>query len=163
MSSDESVSEPTRASRVVKKTCVPPSSAAAAYESNGPLPPAGPVEISVVTVPARRYTSRESSVSAALSRSSVWKTTDCPASTAAPKLTGKAPLPPIGPVETSVVAPPVRSYTSNDESVSELTSGSAVRMYDRFQSLGPPTSSALWPPLPPSGPIDSSDSFVCCA
>ena len=102
-------------------------------------------------------------MSAAVSCSSVWKTTACPASTAAPKFTGKAPLPPVGPVETSVVPPPVRSYTSSDESVSELTSGSAVRMNDRFPTLRAPTSSALWAPLPPSGPIDSSDSFVCCA
>ena len=84
---------------------------------------------------ARRYTSREPSVSAAASCSSVWKTTACPASTAAPKFTGKAPLPPVGPVETSVVPLPVRSYTSSDESLSELTSGSAVRMNDRFPTL----------------------------
>ena len=30
---------------------------------------------------------------------------------------------------------PVRSYTSSDESLSELTSGSAVRMNDRFPTL----------------------------
>ena len=34
-----------------------------------------------------------------------------------------------------MVPPPVRSYTSSDESLSELTSGSAVRMNDRFPTF----------------------------
>ena len=47
--------------------------------------------------------------------------------------------------------------------MSAATSGSAVRMNVRSPAVATPTRSAFWPVLPPSGPVDSSESFVCWA
>ena len=74
-----------------------------------PFPPLGPIEWMVVVPPERSYTSCESSVSAATSDSSVLKKTCEPSTEAASKVAGRLPLPPFGPVDTSVVVPPERS------------------------------------------------------
>ena len=58
------------------------------------------------------YTSNAVSVSALTSDSAVTKKTRVPSADAPAKNASKAPLPPVGPVETSVVCPPERSYTS---------------------------------------------------
>ena len=89
---------------LVPSSLMPPSSA-----PNGPLPPAEPVDTSVVLPPVRSYTSNVLSVSLPTIAPRVMKKTCEPSVEAAAKKASKAPLAPApGPVETSVVAPPSR-------------------------------------------------------
>ena len=76
--------------------------------SNAPLPPPGPADTSSVVAPARRYMSRRASVSAAVRASLVLRKTRVPSAELPSKAAGRAPLPPAGPVESSVVVPPER-------------------------------------------------------
>jgi hypothetical protein len=121
-----SVSEPTSCSAVWKNTRVPPADRAFTSASCAPFPPAGPVDSSVVVAPARSYTSIALSVSDATSFSEVSISTRLPSFDAPLNEASCAPFPPAGPVDSSVVVPPARSYTSPALSVSEATSCSSV-------------------------------------
>ena len=78
--------------------------------SNAPLPPAGPVDTSSVVRTGRGgICPRRVSVSPAVRASLVLKKTRVPSAEAPSKAAGRAPLPPAGPVESSVVVPPERS------------------------------------------------------
>ena len=114
----ESVSAARSFSSVSKNTRLPSREIAWKVTSCAPFPPGEPVEISVVAPPARSYTSNAASVSAAVSFSSVSKKARVPSADTAAKKMSKAPLPPVDPVESSVVVPPWRSYMSNVASVS---------------------------------------------
>jgi hypothetical protein len=108
-SMNASVSPATRDSLVWNTTRDPSPEAASKVAGNVPLPPVVPVDTKVVVAPVRWYTSRLVSVSAATSGSEVWKNALVPLSEDPRKVASKAPFPPAGPVETSVVVPPERS------------------------------------------------------
>ena len=91
-------------------------------ENSSPLPPSGPVEISVVEPAARSYMSVEASVSWPTSGSWVSKNTREPFSLEPTQNAPVSALPP----ETSVIAAPTRSYTSFAVSESPPTSTSSV-------------------------------------
>ena len=73
------------------------------------MPPAGPVDIRVVVPLKRSYTSCVVSVSPDTSCSEVRKNTRVPSAEFAANEALKAPLPPAGPVVSSVVVAPDRS------------------------------------------------------
>ena len=102
-------------------------------------------------------------MSALTSDSTVWKNTRAPSADAPLNAALKVPLPPVGPVDTSVVCPPARSYTSTSVSVSALTSDSSVWKNTRVPSADAPTKLDSKAPLPPVGPVETSSSTLCSA
>jgi hypothetical protein len=152
----ESVSFAVSGSLVSKKTSLPSSELPPKKAGNAPLPPAGPVETSVVVPLARSYMSVCESVSAATSLSLVWKNTRVPSREAPSKNAPRPPLPPAGPVERRVVVPFARSYTSFWPSVSPGSSRSVVPKKTRLPSADAPAKNALNAPLPPAEPVETS-------
>src|SRR5690349_16001091 len=95
------------------------------------------------------------SVSVGASCSKVPIQTRLPSDEAPCQLASKLPFPPEGPVETRVVVPPVRWYTSCFESVSWGTSDSLVSNHAIVPSAEDPEKNASTVPLPPVGPVDT--------
>jgi hypothetical protein len=90
------------------KTLEPPAEAPANCAGVSTLPPLGLTEWIVVVSSVRSYTSATASVSDDTSFSVVWKKTLLPSCDMPSNDAGWAPLPPPGPVDTSVVVPPAR-------------------------------------------------------
>ena len=118
-----------------------------------PLAPPVPPDSLVVTPSKRSYTSGSESVSEP-SGSRDSKMTRRPSLDMAEKNDSNAPLPPAGPVETSEVVLPRRSYRSPRPSVSAATRDSEVRSTTREPSAEAPWNSASAFAFPPAGPVE---------
>ena len=150
-----SVSPATSDSAVSKKTLEPSWEIPLKITWNAPLPPAGPVDISVVVPLKRSYRSCVVSVSPDTSCSEVRKNTRVPSAEFAANEAPKAPFPPAGPVLSSVVVAPDRSYMSIRVSVSAATRASLLWKKMRLPSAEAPRNWLLTAPFPPAGPVET--------